>query len=403
MKKCLLQTVVILGIALSIASSGKEREMNSSSPYVVQDFSNFDAESQTFQQGCDAEDFHISIPQSGKIERLFLADGKVEFEIGGLKGQRIQTSYRVQSTPNFKYLFYGSGVFLLKNNGERVFEFDWSQYRNFIEPVHQDGDTITFLMERLVAMMESNLELVAFSPNSRASKIVLSLPKEDENGALKITPNVAGIVVTRWRRSQSVAAKFYDFKGKEAFHPLAAAMNAMHIHGIDLSAGDPMFPEYGGLFPSKTKDNWAVFSQGGIPGYLTSRLFILSAIDSARAFPVKCEGHSLKPIQSLRFVVVHPHLNLFLAGAKLAGDVTMYLGHVRREGSLYKADTYRLQPFEQVSSPTFSRNGQVLLFAATEHGVEKVVMARLEDILSDINRRYPEAKLSLAALESEVK
>jgi Tol biopolymer transport system component len=102
-------------------------------------------------------------------------------------------------------------------------------------------------------------------------------------------------------------------------------------------------------------------------------------------------------------VIVHPRLNLFLVGAKLEGDVTIYLGHVRKEGSLFEADMYRLQSFEQVSSPTFSRNGQVLLFATSEQGVEKVAMARLEDILSDINRRYPEAKLSLAALESEVK
>jgi hypothetical protein len=284
-----------IGIAMSIVSFGCAGKRSGNSPFVVQKFSHFNAEGQTFQQGHEAEDFQISVPKSGKLEQLFLKNGKVIFEKGGLKGRRIETSYIVQSTPNFKYLFYGTGVFLLKKDGEEVFEYEWSLDRNFIMPIHQEGDTTTFLMKRITDFMMSNLELTAFSPDSRASKTKLSLPRNDANGHLVITPIAAGMIATRWRRSESVPAKFYDFEGKEAFHPIAAAMNAMQTQGIFLSAGDPTFPEYGGMFPSKTKDHWAVFSWQGLPGHEDARLFVLSAIDSAQSIPVKCEGHSLRP------------------------------------------------------------------------------------------------------------
>lgn len=399
-----LRTAFFIGLALSIVSSGKEREMKNPSPFVSQEFSHFNAEGQSFQQGVGDEDFYITVPKSGKLEKLSLVDGDVSFVKNSLKTVELETSFILHPTENFNYLFYGTGVFLLKKNGDEVFEYEWNQSRNFIGYAHHQGDDLIFMMKRV--MVESrgvNVELVKFTPNSRAPQTILSLPQRDASGELEMTPSAEGVVATRWRRSESVPAKFYDFEGKEAFNPLAAAMNAMHTHGVDLAAGDPMFPEFGGMFPSKNKDKWSIFSWAGIPGYMDSRLFVLSAIDSARVLPVKCEGHSLKPTQSLRFVVVHPRLNLFLVGARLDGDVTMYLGHVRREGSLYKPTMYRLRPFEQVWSPTFSRNGKVLLFATSEHGVEKVVFARLEDLLADINRRYPEAKLSLASLESEVK
>ncbi|MBK9577381.1 MAG: hypothetical protein IPK50_05740 [Fibrobacterota bacterium] len=288
-------------------------------------------------------------------------------------------------------------------DGTPIFEYEWNGKRRFQGKEFVQEDTLYSVATHHVGWMRADVELVKFAPETEKPEVLLALPKESEEGPLQVTLVATGLIATRWKRESVVGAKFYGLDGKEAFHPMAAALNAMHQHGVRLSEGDPQYPEFGGLFPSKTKDNWAVFSWPGLPGYDDDLLFVLSAIDSARAVPVKCEGHILRPVKSLRFVVVHPHLNLFLVGARLEDDMTMYLGHVRREGSMFKVATYRLRAFEYVWSPTFSRNGNVLLFATSEHDVEKVVFARLEDILSDINRRYPEAKLSLVSLESEVK
>jgi len=155
---------------------------------------------------------------------------------------------------------------------------------------------------------------------------------------------------------------------------------------------------------SQTKDAWGVLpglTVGRFPG---SDLFLLSALnDSAHLQPIVLEPKALHLKNDVSFLLAHPSLNLALIGIKRRDETSLYLIHVKAGEKFYNPTVYRLAPFAEVQWPVLSHNGNVLAFAMREHGVAKIVMARLEDIFSDINRRYPEAKLSLAALESEVK
>jgi hypothetical protein len=155
---------------------------------------------------------------------------------------------------------------------------------------------------------------------------------------------------------------------------------------------------------SPTRNLWAIFPSDSLPRFPGKHLFLLSVTDTIQVLPISCDRYSLKSVESLDFVIGHPRLNLFLVGIKNEqddrnGEVMLYLGRIRKVGGILRAETFRLRYFPEIVSPVFSRNGKVLLFSSRMNNHVNLVFSRLEDLVADVNRRYPEATFELEELE----
>lgn len=148
----------------------------------------------------------------------------------------------------------------------------------------------------------------------------------------------------------------------------------------------------------------------GNPESKYSGLFAASFADTIRGQEVLCEGHPLFDSEldlDDNNLVVSPTHDLFLVLAPHGSDsLHLYLGVMRRDSQGWRPEAYRVRTFEAFhnSSLRFSRKGNSVVFISLDKQEKpEVVHAFISDLIADVNRRYPEAKLDLEALKAEVK
>ncbi|MCB9495817.1 MAG: hypothetical protein H6686_02915 [Fibrobacteria bacterium] len=380
--------------------------MKKESPFTEIPFDDFNVEQQTFQQGIRDDDFHISVPNGNKMDAI-------RFENGGLLRERIAldqygviTTYATATARQGFYLFSGRGAAYFNLNGSQ------NKWRTILHAANHpnsdyslDGATEPFSDGTAVAFLNytdsdgendiDNIELVQFHPEDEKMEILASFPRVSNKEWLVRWNLPNGFLLSRRRYSEITEdARYFGFDGKLNSHPLADGINALRHENINI--------QFNLFFPSQSKDPWGIFYCDSLSSFPSNRLHLLSVSDTIQATPIVAERNSLEMRKSLDFVMVHPNLNLFLLGVKQDDHILLYLGRVKKTNNAYSATTYRLRPFPEVASPIFSRNGQVLLFAARTAGRNHLVFAKLPDLLADVNRRYPEAKLDLDALKAEV-
>lgn len=386
----------------------------SASPFRVVPFSDFNVEAQDFQWGLGDENFQIVVPRREMLDQIaYLAGNNVKRERIKLQDDGVGTSYETVPAADGFWLFENSGVALFRKNGShKVFSelLDDTKYgRSRCGParLRSDGGATVFLQE-LRGFDHHIVQYVAFPPASPKYEVLVSLPYENEHGSLDRLYLRDGFLALRHPRRKTDAyqpPQFYDWDGKPQPHLLSNALNLLHQSDMDLCSSRTGY-EQGAFHVSQTRNVWGVFRWEGMPRFTDQRLFLLSVTDTVQVLPVRFGRLKMDSPTDLNFVLVHPHLDLFLAGVKDGGDrVFVYLGHVRKDpdGKAYTVRTFQLGFFDEVVSPVFSRNGQVLLFATRQGLKTNLVFARLPDLLAETNRRYPDAKLDLDSLETEVR
>jgi hypothetical protein len=402
--------VSIIVVASPLLAKGPSVKLQG--PFTSFPFDEFNVETQSFIPGLGDRNFQIIVPAGKTLDQVEMVDGGLRRDRIILDKEGVSTDYTIAPTQDGFFLFEGCGVSHFNRSGSKR---NWATLLSEqFSDLRVDGQARSLPNGSAVAMFshtskgnQDDAQLLRFRTESAKKEILLTLPKQGPDGVLGRIELPGGFIAT-WSQPREVGgerAQFYGFDGKPQNHPLAAAVNLLHQSKIDLkSAG--LLPEFGALYPSQTKDAWALFPWKELPGYLGKSLFLLSVTDTVQAAPVTCERHSLEPNFSLRFVLVHPRLNLFLLGVRLDPkdrNVELYLGRVQKSDHVFRATTYKVHPFPEVASPVFSRDGNALLFAAKMDGQAQLVFAELPDILADINRRYPDAKLDLDSLKAEVK
>lgn len=392
--------------ALALSSCMKGPTMGKTYPFSVIPFDDFDVEQQTLQTGLGDKNFHIIVPDGGKMDEIWISKGDLKRRKIALDQDKVSSNYVTASTPTGLYLFEGSGVSYFTDGAAKQhwiasLEKQFSGYR-IAGPAYpfSDGSAVAFFDYHAPGEVDiDNLDLIRFFPQKGKQETLLSLPNKSNDGDLERIDLPNGFIATRWSWHKGVGmtdpAQFYGLDGKPYDHPLAKAITLLHKHNIDLRRFN--------FYPSQTKDAWGIFSHKPLVQFPDKHLYLLSATDTTQAIPVVAERNSLERQESLSFVLIHPKLNLFVLGVKQGESVLPYLGHVSKDGPIYRAETFRLRPFPEMEHALFSRDGQVLLFAARMNERTNFVFADLADLLADINRRYPEAKLDLDSLEAEVK
>lgn len=406
-----LRKLALLCLFLSLPSLAAGGPMLKKTFHSVP-FADFNVEAQDFQVGLGEENFQISVPRGEMLDQITYRDGGIKRERIRLDDYGVGTSYATVPVKQGFWLFQNTGVSLFNESGSRmVFNqllSDTKFDRSLDGPTNSrlDGGVIAFIQE-LYGPDHNQIQLLQFPPASSKYEILVSLPDENEHGSLDRLYLRDGFLAVRHPQRKTdpyQAPQFYDWDGKPQPHPLANALSLLHKSQIDLCSSKTGY-EQGAFHVSQTKDVWGVFRWEGMPKFGDKRLFLLSVTDTVQALPIACGRMKLDDPTDLNFVLIHPHLNLFLVGVKDDGDrVNLYLGHVGKapQGKTYVAQTYQIGIFDEVVSPVFSRNGEVLLFATRTGLKTNIVFSRLADLLAEANRRHPEAKLDPEALKAEV-
>ncbi len=406
---------IIIAVILSAVSTlllAKGLAIKSIPPFALLPYDDFNVEAQDFIPGLDAKNFQVMVPTRRVMDQIGMCDGKFQRDRIALEDFGVTTNYSLASTKSGFYLFLGSGALYFNSNGAKCI---WStglfeQFSNLrIDgPAYSlpNGSAVAFF-QHLAKFDVCETQLIRFRQESSAMEVLLSLPCETKDGTLDRIHLPQGFIAFRDkpRVVDGEPAQFYGLDGKPSNHPLANAINTLRKSKIVFHQPD-LSPEFGALYSSQTKNSWALFPWDSIASHPGKYLFLLSMTDTLQANPVNCDRHTLDPRESLQFILIHPHLDLFLLGIRQNASeerIEIYLGHVQKEGNRFLAKTYKVRPFPEVVSPVFSRDGSVLLFASRINSQTHLVFAELSDILADINRRYPEAKLDLDALKAEVK
>jgi hypothetical protein len=383
--------------------------MTKSGPFLLIPFKNFDVEAQEFVLGLGPENFQISVPDGEQLDQISEHDGEFIRKEIRVDQTKIGTSYATSLTPDGGMFFIlGSGIrYHAGPDLRRVWSGELGMDRwgpRLDGPVHgmNDGSCVVWVRGR---ENSDDIQQVRFFQEKGKEQVLLTLPDLTPAGPLDRIYLHDGYVAT-WASRKWVEgdhAQFYDWEGQPKPHPMARAWNLLHRQKIDLQSPG-LTPTWGAFYPSQTKDSWGLFPWKGMPNQADKNLFLLSVTDTVQAVPVTCEKYSLEPQESLTFVLVHPKLNLFLLGARLHRNddsVMMYIGRVRKDsaGKVYRAETYRVKYFPEFQHIIFSRDGKVLLFAMRDGKQTNLVFAHLDDIVADVNRRYPDAKFDLEELK----
>jgi hypothetical protein len=387
--------------------------MTPNGPFHLYPFAGFNIEVQDLTRGFGSEDFHIQVPDGESIDQVSDDDGRLEHNRVLLEQETIGTTYGIIPDDAGFFLIQAGGICRFGLGGKNSL---WSHdLGNGTSNVRLNGQAYGTIGHSLTGWIESytgreSIDLVRYHENGGKPEVLKSLPYGVFAGMPEILFLPDGVVMTpeKWDLTDSTPAQFYDLEGQTRHHPIAHALSLLHRNGVTLVPGvfgsAPLDPSYGRYFPSQTKDTWGLFCWKGLPNQADKNLFLLNVTDTIQAVPVTCERYSLEPSYSLRFLLVNPVYNVFLAGARLNprdDSVMIYLGRVRKDssGKIYRAETFRVKYFPEVESPVFSRNGQVLLFASRMPNGTNLVFSRLDDLVADVNRRYPDAKFDLEELK----
>ena len=402
--------LILVTLRLSAVAAGVAMHKQ---PFQIRPFSDFNVEAQYLQVGLGEENFQISVPRGETLDQISYLGGGIKRERIRLDEYGVGTAYATVPIKDGFWLFQNTGVSLFNNSGSRMifnqYLSDTKYDRSLDGPAMSthDGGAKAFIQE-LYGPDHNIIQFIKFPPASAKYEVLVSLPDENEHGSLDRLYLRDGFLAVRSAlRDEHTyqAPQFYDWDGKPQPHLLSSALSLLHKSDIKLCASRTGY-EQGAFHVSQSKDVWGVFRWEGMPRFNDQRLFLLSVTDTVQVLPVTFGRMKMDSPTDLNFVRVHPHLNLFLAGVSEGGGrIFVYLGHVRKDptGKAYVARTFQLGFFDEVVSPVFSRNGEMLLFATRTGLKTNLVFARLADMVAEANRRYPDALLDLDALKAEVR
>jgi hypothetical protein len=401
-------------MALGGNSCMKGPTMGRTFPFQDYSYDHFNEEAQSLELGIGPDDFQVSVPLGGKLDLLRYHNGSLHRERIGLDGMRILTSSSTILVGEFLFVFQGHGGACFANRGATKV---WR--RNFGSDFDITGQLIPSSNETVVGFHDevqggrgkdpsSIIHLRRFHPQNDEFDELLQLPVGDDIGTMVLHQLPHGFLDVRSWRFDAIQdtvkeiAHYYTYEGKPEPHPLARALNLLHSQGIDLNSSSKL-PTNGMFYPSHSRDTWGLFVWRDLPQFPGKHLFLLSSTDTVQGLPVTCDRMSLDPSKSLQQVLIHPSRNIFLVVAKYEGadSVEIFLGRVRKDptGKVYHADTYRVGSFPKIEQPILSRNGDVLAFATYAGEQLHLVFSRLDDLVADVNRRYPDAKFDLEELK----
>jgi len=374
-------------------------------------FSDVHAEVQSFAAGFEGDDFHLMAPATEAIQRLYLLDGRWVEDHISIRGWDAVSDYNFVRNGKFAYLFQLGGLELIdldrmKDVRDRIING---------EDLELDPSNILFLDSSTGEM----LAMMSHAPSSenRLNSIQLHRFRPDLSS---IILNQLPVLTSLIGLSDGfvVCPPFYEPTGPRTPYqvfapngipqpgPLQRALNELLRRGLRVTA--PHLPAWGqqSLWTTSLHRPWAMFSYADSATGPTSRTWVMTLPNDSnpetRTSPLVFETrHQDK--EFIQCLALSPNRNLFFATVnttnQAADPVMLWIGRVLRKDGLYRAECFRVQPFDQLQDLTFSRDGSTIAFFAMHDNQWQVAGARLEDIVADVNRRYPNAKFDLAELK----
>ncbi|HNY29662.1 MAG TPA: hypothetical protein PKO15_02135 [Fibrobacteria bacterium] len=366
-------------------------------------------ETQVFAAGLGPDDFHAMPSDHQDIQKLSLKDAQILEERVHIEGWRFDSDYKISLSSNGAYLFELMGLALIDmDKSSVVHEQILAEERGTLATTgvlaSEPGTGNLVVAVRLAPSVDPSLnsvEIRRYTP-SLSHSTLLKLPVDVE---MIPFPDGFAILPSEQSSSDSVEAGYrvFDLHAQPAGGALGECLNAMLANGARIVAPSRSKWLENTLWCQGVARPWALFSHPAYPGGPSSLTSVLTIGSPPKAKGVAFE--TKRPVaERIDELVVPPKHDFFFASVQEGEDSTLlWLGVVRRIEGQFVAQTYRVRPFEKIHNLTISRDGSTILFATIHEDQWAITAAKVEDILTDINRRYPEAKLSLAALASEVK
>lgn len=366
-------------------------------------FSRFNLESQTFTPGLEPNDFHLQVPAGDKpVVLKFSGTGEMEI-IEGKYPETIFTSYDLFPYPGGHVSIQAKEM--LRREGETLWEYDFPasdevsyspMYPAWARPYGRENILVA-LGEGRKPNYEYRDMIAELAPGG---KIVREIPLP-ESSTLRVYQD--GLLVTiEQTPTKPRSYQFLDSNLTPQNNALPRGLNAMETVGKLDQCGWIASPHHPWILMIRPKE----IPKGRSPEAAYIGLFAASFADSGRMYEVLCEGHPLFDSEwslDVQDMAISTAGDYFIVLAPHIGDSAhVYLGVMREEGGYWRPEAYRLRTLIKVYNPalTFSRDGRSLVFMSLDDADQPVVVhARLEQLIADVNRRYPDAHLVLDGKE----
>lgn len=388
--------------------TGCMRDINMTDPvFHSASLAEFQPELQSIRPGLAPDDFHAVPSARESFQRLRLGESGPVEDFVPLEGWRLDSDYDLVVAPGAAYLFELMGMARIDPSGPKVAKDlllgeEVVTLRTpgllWIDPA--DGSLLASMARTpSVDQAQNALEIRRYSPDLQA-KVVSSFPIHKE-----LLPLGDGYAVVPDGPYQADLPGYQVFRadGSVVAGVLPRLLDSIWQRGAKLEGprGGDWRPD--GLWVRSLNARWGIFSHPDYPNGPPTKTSILTLSDPPQAVGILFQSKTPLP-ERIEDLVVSPTHDLFFATVREGEDsLLLWMGVVRKEKDRFVSVTYRVRSFAKVRDLVISRDGSILALASQSEAGWSLEMARLEDILTDINRRYPEAKLSLGALESEVK
>lgn len=407
---------LILSLA-AFSGCGGTMISRSQAPFNRYPLQGFVLEWQTLEPGLAGDEFHVMVRPGETADIItFREKGGMERrseKIG--QAEEIFTNYAIFPTSDGFLFMQGNGTYreiqgkwldysLRSTDSEEVFPNSpyWSRESGpdkiwssllFIRKGPNSSERRAFV----------ELEKTPSDPPASPPRIVREIPIPD--GAQLFEHQGGYLCKADAPDGPEVSFRFFDQNMQEEENRLASGLNALAKAG---KLGEEQW--------SSPWESWALLRMKkpkppkGDPEAKYSGLYFAAFADTILGHEVLCEGHPLFDSEEdldKDNLVISPSHNLFVVLAPHGEDsLHFYLGAVRRREKGWGTEVYRVRTFEKFHncSPKFSRDGNSIVFMTSDASSQpEVVHVYISDIIADVNRRYPEAKLDLEALKAEVK
>lgn len=374
----------------------------------------FDMESQSLIPGVGKDEYHVLVRPGSEADILrYDESGELHRTKESIGEEEIFTAYDLFPTSDGYIVQQGKGILRIRQGETHdytIFEKDGETIAPRIPYLSREAgpDKIWVDLDFFKAG-EFPTRRRAFAELRRdgsSKKIEVTREIDIPKNAM-VWPRRGGLLLDNGEASGSVERfRLFDSRLEiDSTDRMAQGLNALARSGyldgeMKISGTRPWVLIYREKPPSP-KANPEASSRG---------LFAMSFLVAPAATEIECEGHPLVHAEadlSMSHVALSPHSDLFVVLAPHGQDsLHFYLGVMRRDAAGYRPVAYRVRTFPKVFNPalTFSRDGNSIVFLSAEKDETIVIHhAFLADLLADINRRYPDAKLDLNALKAEVK
>ncbi|MBK9990421.1 MAG: hypothetical protein IPP19_06730 [Verrucomicrobia bacterium] len=378
------------------------------SVFVVRVLPDFDGETQNFAPGFEANDFHVQVPRRKHVQRIALAGRKLVSERVRIAGFEVVSNYDCVRLGHRALIFQLGGLYLANLESSQV----ESELGIWQENIHLAHDGFLFA-DVASGAFYAEVDLIPSGPSAvnlvqlrrfgydLKSEVLLELP-----GRTELLPLADGFVVCppyEDPTGKRTAFRSYTPKGRLQPSELERALNAIYQRsGERLSCPPILCGSFGrGLVYATHLDRpWALVSLAG-KGDFDVRPAVLTVGENPLLADIEFpqSGGNKTPINELRMAVVSPAHDLFLATVRESDEVeSLWVGVVAREGDRYRARCFRVRGLERIDRLTLSRDGSTIVFATFVGDKWAVGAARVADLVAEINRTQPEAKLDFEAL-----